>query len=252
MLTFHSYVHSLARAVAGRASSILVLLAQCVETRDEPDLVALGSLKPEILVEVEALKTSSKELLAALPEEVDIGESGGQLDRHVGFIEYWIRRDRPQSCLHDPSDILVNDLPGVMSAFDRWYDATAAPHPELVNRLRRHIQSGDMKSAVRDGFAIWKTRIVELFGLPDDIDGSRLSNRLFDEQGATAEILTERQRSACDNLYTSLYTLLRNPPSHGDVNLDRQLSEGGLTLLAWLLTMLENAVGSSQLVRDAL
>ena len=187
------------------------------------------------------LKKSSTGLLAALPDDLDADEPREQLQRHVHWIEQWIRRDQPESCLHDPADILAYDLPGVMSAFDHWYETTATPHPELANRLRRHIQSGDMASAVREGFAVWKTRVVEMYGLPDDVDGSRLARRLFDKSGAAAGVLSDKERRACNDLYSSLYTLVRNPPSHGDVNLDRQLSEGGLTLLAWLLAILENA-----------
>ena len=249
MLTYHSYVHSLAGAVAGSASRILVRLAGCVAARDEAALEAFESSKLEILVEVETLKKSSEELLAAIPR-TSTSESLARTAPSRCVYRIFHRKDKPQSCLHDPSDILANDLPAVMSAFDDWYESTAAPHPELASRLRKHIQSGDMTSAVREGFAFWKTRIVKTFDLPDNIDGSKLSQQLFGESEAAAEILTKREREACDNLYTSLYTLARNPSSHGDVNLDRQLSEGALTLLSWLLATLENAHRRPQQVTD--
>jgi len=241
VLTYHSHVHGLARDVAGSASRILVLLSRWIAAREEPDPGTFESTKPELLAKLELLKKSSTELLEALPDDLDADEPRGHMKRHVYWLEYWIQRDKPASCLHDPADILDTDLPGIMGAFDHWYDSTAAPHPELASRLRRHIQSGDLASAAREGFAVWKTRVVEMFGLPDDIDGSRLAKRLFDESGAAAGVLSDKERIACNDLYVSLYTLVRNPASHGDVNLDRQLSEGGLTLLAWLLAKLENA-----------
>ena len=155
--------------------------------REGPNPGTFESTKPEILAESEVLKKSSTDLLAALPEDLNADEPREQLQRHVHWLEHWIRRDKPQSCIHDPADILAYDLPGVMSAFDRWYETTAAPHPELANRLRRHIQSGDMASAVREGFAAWKTRVVEMFGLPDDVGTAQQHRRELEDAWSRAE-----------------------------------------------------------------
>ncbi len=241
MLTYHSHVHGLVRDITASASRLLVLLSKCVTTHDGSSATTFDKLKPDILAECEVLKVATSKLLEALPENLKTSKSCDGLKRHANFIEHWIRKDKPESCLHDPVDILSDDLPGIVRAFDGWYDSKVVPYPELQKRLSRHIQADDMTSAVREGFAFWKTRVVEMFDLSDDIDGSRLATRLFDDLESATEGLSDQQRKACKNLYTSLYTLMRNPSSHGDIVLDRRLSEGGLILLVWLLTVLEEA-----------
>ena len=139
-----------------------------------------------------------------------------------------------------------------MKAAWSCYRQAVLTYQSHIHRLARDVAGRASRILVQLTECVANPATVEQFGLPDDLDGHRLSNRLFNDGDATVAILTEQQRRACGNLYTSLYTLLRNPPSHGDVHLDRQLSEGGLTLLAWLLAVLENADGDRQLVDDAL
>lgn len=214
-------------------------LVKCVTGDTDSARAAFGDAQPMLLVAAGALRQAVENLMKAMPGDIEMGEHQDLLYRHLHFIDVYLNKEEPAHCLKDPVDILNYDLPGIVDAFDRCYKRTASPHPQFDKQLRRHIEAGDMNAAVREGFAVWKTRIVERWDLPEDLDGHQLARELFGNDGPTAGLFSDQHRLAYEKLYTSLFTLLRNPPSHGVVDLDRPLVEGGLTLLSWLLAAVE-------------
>ena len=91
VLTYQSHIHSLARDIAGRTSRILVQLTECVANP-----VTSEHSKLEIIRELGELKRVWQEMSNALPGDLKTDDSS-QLDRHIYYIDYWIRRDQPKS-----------------------------------------------------------------------------------------------------------------------------------------------------------
>ena len=87
----------------------------------------------------------------------------------------------------------------------------------LESRLRPLIAAGQLNSALREAWAIFKTRMVETFGVSEDIDGHQLADALFGSNGPMVNLLTERDRKGYLSLFKGLYTLYRNPVAHNDI-----------------------------------
>ena len=167
------------------------------------------------------------------------------LKRHLGWIKYRLDRGSPGACLGDPIDILKLDLPEVLKRFEQWYERQSPTDSTLGDRVQPHIAAGQFRTALRDAWPLFKTRMVEAFGLSDDLDGDRLAGRLFGSAGATVGLLPDPEREGYLNLFKGLYTLSRNPVAHGDVPENPEESSAILALINSALVRIEDACGIS-------
>ena len=101
------------------------------------------------------------------------------------------------------------------------------------------IESGQMDAAVRAAWPIFKTRMVDRFGISEEIDGHRLVVEVFGSDGATAGLLPAKEREGYLNLFKGLYALSRNPLSHNDMRANPAEVEAALLLISTTLTMVE-------------
>ena len=102
--------------------------------------------------------------------------------------------------------------------FDAWYERHSPMYPALWERVAPLISTGQLDSALRLTWVYFKTRMVEMFGVPIDLDGSPLFGELFSDRGKTASILPSSEREAYLNLFRGLYVLNRNLAGHNDVD----------------------------------
>ena len=128
---------------------------------------------------------------------------------------------------------------GFLKQFDKWYASQLALDQDLSARLMPYIESGQMDAAVRAAWPIFKTRMVDRFGISEEIDGHRLVVEVFGSDGATAGLLPAKEREGYLNLFKGLYALSRNPLSHNDMRANPAEVEAALLLISTTLTMVE-------------
>ena len=183
------------------------------------------------------LRKAVDKLLSALP--LDAGINSSSLRSHLGWISRRLKENAPSLCAHDPIDIVRSDIPGVLKQFDKWYASQSALDGELSTRLMPHITSGRLNDAVRAAWPIFKTRMVEQFGISSEIDGHKLVVAIFGPNGATARLLPGQERDGYLNLFKGLYTLSRNPASHNDIRPNPAEVDAALLLISTTLTKVE-------------
>ena len=101
------------------------------------------------------------------------------------------------------------------------------------------IELGQLDAAVRAAWPIFKTRMVDRFGISGEIDGHKLVVEVFGSDGATAGLLPAKEREGYLNLFKGLYALSRNPLSHNDICPNPAEAEAALLLISATLTKVE-------------
>ena len=164
--------------------------------------------------------------------------------RHMHWIDYWLGQSRLPG--RDPIDIASSDLDYVLGRFEKWYLDRSAVDGELTDRLKPFIANGELNAATREARPIFKTRMVSTFGVPDDLDGYHLAEKLFGSKGVTAQLLPDKDREGLLHLFKGLYTLSRNPVVHNDVEPDPYEAEAVLALISTTIAKLDRARHSAE------
>ena len=196
------------------------------------------------------LRQAIDKLLSALPS--DVGIYSGSLEGHLNFVDYWLEKNDPSSCVQDPIDIVSRDLPGLLKQFDKWYASQSALDRELSARLMPYIKSGQLNAAVREAWPVFKTRMVKRFGISSEIDGHKLVVAIFGPDGATTGLLSDKEREGYLNLFKGLYALSRNPPSHNDIRPNPAEVDAALVLISTTLTKVEQLATEGRQAKERL
>lgn len=241
MLTYRSKIYELAMAVSAEAAALAVSLSCLASQKSsaEYDDIMKDAL-PDLQREAASLRSAADELFGALPERVQSEARAGRFYRHIGFIDYWLDKKSPSACIGDPVDILQLDLPEILESFDKWYESQSPSDTALKSRLLPLIANGQLNAAVREVWAVFKTRIVEMFGLPPNLDGHKLVDKLFGVEGVTVGLLPDKERQGYLNLFKGLYTLNRNPTAHNDLPVNPDETDVVLTMVNATLVKLED------------
>ena len=244
-ITYHSHIYNLAMRASGEAMALGLALSQNVADRrssgDRDDSKReLESLRNQAA----DLRRAVEKLLSALPSDADINSHS--LRRHLAWIDRRLKENAPSLCAPDPIDIVRSDIPGVLNQFDKWYASQTDLDQDLSARLMPFIESGQMDAAVRAAWPIFKTRMVDRFGISEEIDGHRLVVEVFGSDGATAGLLPAKEREGYLNLFKGLYGLSRNPLSHNDMRPNPAEVEAALLLISTTLTMVEQLLAQER------
>ena len=248
MLTYRSYVHSLAMGASAEATSLALSLADLVPYERSPEYNdRVSEAMPSLIGAAGSLREAIDKLLSALPTELEGSDRGDRgVHRHLFWINKRLTEGIPAACVQDPIDIASADIPSVLERFERWYEKQARLDGHLESRLRPLIAAGQLNSAIREAWAIFKTRMVETFGVSDDIDGHQFADALFGSNGPMVNPLTERDRRGYLSLFKGLYTLYRNPVAHNDIQPNPEEVDAVLMLVNAALVRIEKArTGSS-------
>ena len=236
MINYRSHVYNLAMTVSAEAAALSITLARCV--LPEPYNVA----GIEDARRAAALRTAADNLRAAIPEEVvRVSWNGNGMARHLDFIDYHLQGDFPFGCMGDPVDIVKRDLPRVLRCFDDWCERQSPQDAALINRLTPHVRGNQLNAAVRETWAVFKTRMVGAFGVSTSLDGHRLADALFGSSGSTVGLLSDSDREGYLNLFKGLYTLSRNPVAHNDIQPNPDEIEAVISLVSSALVKLDSA-----------
>ena len=250
-ITYHSYIHDLAMSAAGEAMTLGLALSHYVaDRRSSGERDDSKEVLERLRSRAAALRQAIDKLLMALPPEADIDSR--KLEDHLSWIEYWLKMNSPISCAHDPNDIVGSDLPGVLKQFDKWYASQSVLDDKLNARLLPHISSGQLNSAVREAWPIFKTRMVERFGVSEEIDGHKLVQSIFGSNGATAGLLDNKEREGYLNLFKGLYALSRNPLSHNDISPNPAEVDATLLLISTALSKVEQLTTEDRHAKEGL
>ncbi len=252
MLTYRCCVYKLATTAAADAITLAASIASWASNSQQSE--DRGALElARLQREAATVQRSVDRFLAALPSEVfEVAGSGGSnLRRHLYFTRYWIDQGNPRGCMQDPLDVAKQDIPHAIELFDGWYDRNSPSSSELSARLDPLIASGQLNAALRETWAIFKSRVTSLFGLPEDLDGHRLVDRLFAHNGPTVGLLSSREQQAHSNLLKGLYSLYRNPVVHNDTPTDPEATDAVLALFSAMLSSLETMAESQWNEREA-
>ena len=244
MLTYRARIYTLAMVASAEATKLALALSECVgdqQAAEDPRSV-FNAYSPSLRSQAGVLRTAVDEFWKALPCDVqDAIKERTLLKRHLGFIDYWLQKDAPRSCAHDPVDIVSSDLPKALAILEEWYSTHSPPDETLISRLEPHIVNGQLNAAVREAWVIFKTRMVKLFNLPADMDGDKLAGKLFGGRSATTQFLDDHEREGYLHLFKGLYALSRNPVAHNDVPPNPEETEAVLALLNSALVNIESA-----------
>lgn len=248
-ITYHSHIYDLAMRAAGEAMTLGLALSQYVaDRRSSSDRDDSKQELESLRNRAATLRQAIDELLSALPS--DAGINSDSLRRHVNFIDYYLKRNSPSSCAQDPIDIVRNDLPGVLTQFDKWYANQSVLDQDLSARLMPYIQSGQLNAAVREAWPVFKTRMVKRFEISDELDGHKLVVAIFGPDGATAGQLPDKEREGYLNLFKGLYALSRNPLSHNDISPNPAEVDAAMLLISTTLTKVEQLTTEDRHVKE--
>ena len=220
MITYRSNVHNLAMAVSAKSAAFSLVLSECLSYRHTSQYQEkLVEELPSLQRQAAEIRIAYEKLIAVLPGEVSSKVQQGDqgLVRHLNFIDLWLGKSQPEWCKSDPVNIITTDIPLVLEWFEEWYDHGSSEDDNLNSRLAPLISNGQVNSALREAWAIFKTRMVKRFNLSRDLDGHRLADALFGSSSVTNAILTEKERKGYLDLFKGLYSLFRNDVTHNDL-----------------------------------
>ena len=103
-----------------------------------------------------------------------------------------------------------------MKAFNTWYEEESKVDPDYAQKLSPFGGHTLINSAMREAWTVFKARATDELGLPDDLDGHDLVDRLFDDDDPAVSTLSRKERRDYCHLMKGLYSLYRNPVMHND------------------------------------
>ena len=230
-------------AVSAESAAFSLVLSDCLSYRHTSQYQEkLDEELPSLQLQASKIRSAYENLIAVLPKEVSskVQEGDQGLLRHLNFIDLWLGKRQPEWCTSDPVNIITTDIPLVLEWFEEWYNQRSTEHDDLNYRLTPLISSGQVNSAVREAWAIFKTRTVARFNLSADLDGHRLADALFGSNGATKAILSDKERRGYLELCKGLYSLFRNDLTHNDLPSNPEESDAVLGLINSILTRLDS------------
>lgn len=149
----------------------------------------------------------------------------GNLGRHLGFLELYLKKNDKENCKQDIKDILFSDLPAALKSLI----AKSADESHIDQRLRDGVMplvhAGHYDSAIRKSFVILTDRLRRAFGVQEQLDGEDLVNLVFGKGGKMPVALDESKKQAFRNLISGFYGVYRNRYAHNDV--EPQLAQVG-------------------------
>ena len=250
-ITYHSHIYDLAMGASGEAMALGLALSRYVASeRSSSAREESGQVLESLRNQAADLRQAVDKLLSALP--LDAGINSSSLRSHLGWISRRLKENAPSLCAHDPIDIVRSDIPGVLKQFDKWYASQSGLDQELSTRLMSHITSGQLNDAVRAAWPIFKTRMVERFEIPGEIDGHKLVVAIFGPEGATKGMLSDKKRAGYLDLFRGLYALSRNPLSHNDIRPNPAEVDAALLWISTTLTMVEQLTIEERLAKEGL
>lgn len=193
------------------------------------------------------LKVAYRSLKAVLPA----GVQGGGAERHLGFMDTYLRRGQPQHCRQDAVDIEQSDLPALERAFEEWCAGLGQYDEGLRVRVLPPLENQQYDSAVRRAFVHLKARLVAKFGLPRRLDGARLYNTVLGSTGPMAHVMDGTERENLRALLCALHALFRNQHAHDDVNTQWCEMETVLVVINFALKRIEVSMQSDDARRSS-
>ena len=172
-----------------------------------------GRSAEELLLDARGLDKRLDYLYSIIPEGCSLGNAG----RHAHFMIHYLERNNISSCSQDIIDIIEHDLPTGEEQIRQWANSLSYVDADLRNEIRVLIRTGQFDSAIRKAFVILKDRICDKYGLPRDMDGVDLINKLFGSNSEYFSYMHPREKQAHRDLFSGMFGLVRNRFAHNNV-----------------------------------
>lgn len=163
-----------------------------------------------LLLDVNSMRVLYEHLNEMLPEGV---RNKCEAERHLGFMQYWLKKNNLSSCTRDIEDLCEHDIPALENAFHAWCRSPAHYDAELAKAISDLLAHGQLDSAIRKAFLVLKERLCKHLESPLDLDGAELVNRIFGTSSSIAS-LSASERQAFRDLLAGLYGIFRNRFAH--------------------------------------
>ncbi len=241
MLHYRSHVFDRYVTAMGTAFSLRRTFLEW-EAVTGPKEQELGTLRTEYTQLTGAIEA----LLSALPDDALDSLKNSGLKRHLSCLDRRLREGKPRECTGDAIDITDRDLPFVWKTFEEWFERNSSSDEDFVRKVDRLLNIGQGDSAIRKGWAVFKSRLVSTYGLDGNLDGVRLADAIFGDRGVARDHIPNAQCEGYLNLFKGLYALNRNEVAHNDVTVDPQETEAVLMLLNSMLAHVVKLTGEEE------
>lgn len=183
-----------------------------------------GAEAPEIELLREAATADLNRLARAIGAEES--EAVEKLSRHLYWIEYWLKKGRPENFGGDIRDITQWDLPGVIIEVARWEQGLMVPG--LVEAVRASWEQGNYSNAVRDSFVFLEEALRRVGGVDPEqgMSGARLVTSLMAVDSPNRIDMTQSQlapetrgeQEGAMSFFKGAILLFRNPAVHRTID----------------------------------
>ncbi len=159
-----------------------------------------------------------------------------ELSRHVGFMNLYINKKDPKSCLNDIVQICETDIEALRkiyldSARSKYVD------PELQGNIKSLLKSNELDSAVRKAFLTLTERLRAKYNIGNNRDGLDLINQIFGKSGCSK--LTSSEKESMRNLLAGIYGVFRNDFMHS-LNNKRTTEVSTIYMVNTILNLLDD------------
>ena len=186
----------------------------------------------ELLLDARTLEQMHTSLNDMLPRSA---KNASKLGGHISWMIEHLSDDNPKSCRCDIDDICNHDIRDIEKAFRKWCQKQDHYDSELVTAISALVLRQEHDSAVRKAFVILKERIAKLFGVPDNLDGPDLVNRVFGQSGCHGLSIDDSERQAIRDLLAGLYGVFRNKYAHTNTSPSWAESDAIISMLNFVL-----------------
>lgn len=183
--------------------------------------------------------------------EKRLGAMGVKLDRlsdfyrHIGFITNY-----PKLWQGNYEDIIGYDFPAIRKSAIDYLNSLNYLHPVLQSNCIFSFENESHAETIRNAFLAFKTYAVRKFGLPENLDGQPLCDKLFSESGI-AKVSFEKSKEY--NAFTkALYGYFRNKNAHYLTEIAEFEAETVLMSLNLMLQYIDNFDEDSRNVQSTL
>lgn len=177
-----------------------------------------------LLVDARLLDDRLRLVLDNLPKPA-VGDS---CRRHLGWLLRRLGENNAASCRSDIDDLVMVDIPDVIEKLKKWARNADYLEKSLRDAAAPLIKSRQFDSAIRKAIVLLTARLRENYGLPSNIDGEDLVNKVFGKDSGFHAGMEAGEKQAYRNLFAGLYGVIRNKFSHN--NQDATLAETQATI----------------------
>lgn len=161
-----------------------------------------------------------------------------ELNRHMSFIELYLKKNQPDNCLSDIIEICERDIDKLESDYIKYVN-TRFVDLQLTDNIMSLLESGHFDSAIRKASLTLTERLRLKYGILAEKDGKELVNEIFGQKSLFNSTMPKDKKEAYRDFYSGIYGLVRNEYMHNMKEPNNIEAEYILNLINFALLKLE-------------